>query len=231
VPILIQACIVILTIAVAVAAIALVRVLIQARRTAAQLEITLQTVNQRRCRGSIGRSNETEDVLARCRGWSRSANRIRGRSLGRERQGREAVVPAGRPGDRADRARGRHPHGRAHRREVSRRATGSTAVVQPREETTMSDNRTDALMAFLLGAAVGAGVALLLAQSGEETAPVASAMPPRQGRRRSRREDAIRARRTSEASGGDLKAAIARAARPTGRRARAREPAPTSTTL
>ena len=34
----------------------------------------------------------------------------------------------------------------------------------------MSDNRTDALMAFLLGAAVGAGVALLLApQSGEET--------------------------------------------------------------
>jgi gas vesicle protein len=34
----------------------------------------------------------------------------------------------------------------------------------------MSDNRTDALMAFLLGAAVGAGVALLLAPaSGEET--------------------------------------------------------------
>jgi gas vesicle protein len=34
----------------------------------------------------------------------------------------------------------------------------------------MSDQRTDALMAFLLGAAVGAGVALLVApQSGEET--------------------------------------------------------------
>ena len=34
----------------------------------------------------------------------------------------------------------------------------------------MSDNHTDALTAFLLGAAVGAGVALLLApQSGEET--------------------------------------------------------------
>lgn len=34
----------------------------------------------------------------------------------------------------------------------------------------MSDHRTDSLMAFLLGAAVGAGVALLLApQSGEET--------------------------------------------------------------
>lgn len=33
----------------------------------------------------------------------------------------------------------------------------------------MSENRTDALMAFLLGAAVGAGVALLLAPaSGEE---------------------------------------------------------------
>jgi gas vesicle protein len=34
----------------------------------------------------------------------------------------------------------------------------------------MSDNRSDALMAFLLGAAVGAGVALMLAPaSGEET--------------------------------------------------------------
>lgn len=34
----------------------------------------------------------------------------------------------------------------------------------------MSDHRTDSLLAFLLGAAVGAGVALLLApQSGEET--------------------------------------------------------------
>jgi gas vesicle protein len=34
----------------------------------------------------------------------------------------------------------------------------------------MSDNRTDALTAFLLGAVVGAGVALLLApQTGEET--------------------------------------------------------------
>jgi gas vesicle protein len=34
----------------------------------------------------------------------------------------------------------------------------------------MSENRSDALVAFLLGAAVGAGVALLLApQSGEET--------------------------------------------------------------
>lgn len=34
----------------------------------------------------------------------------------------------------------------------------------------MSENRTDALVAFLLGAAVGAGVALLIApQSGEET--------------------------------------------------------------
>ena len=34
----------------------------------------------------------------------------------------------------------------------------------------MSDHRTDSLLAFLLGATVGAGVALLLApQSGEET--------------------------------------------------------------
>ena len=71
----------------------------------------------------------------------------------------------------------------------------------------MSDNRTDALMAFLLGAAVGAGVALLLApQSGEETRRQLGDRAKRLG------EDVDEKLRTAKdevkARAGDVKSAI-----------------------
>ena len=94
----------------------------------------------------------------------------------------------------------------------------------------MSDNRTDALMAFLLGAAVGAGVALLLApQSGEETRKRIGDAARKIGddlddKMRSAREDL-------KHRAGDLKAAIGAGRDAYGRARTGEEPAPTSTTL
>jgi gas vesicle protein len=94
----------------------------------------------------------------------------------------------------------------------------------------MSDNRTDALVAFLLGAAVGAGVALLIApQSGEETRKKLG-----EGARKLRDEldDKVHsAREDLKHRAGDLKAAIGAGRDAYGRARTGEEPAPTSTTL
>ena len=94
----------------------------------------------------------------------------------------------------------------------------------------MSDNRSDSLMAFLLGAAVGAGVALLLApQSGEETRKKLGETARRLG------EDLDeRVRSAGEEvkhRAGDIKAAIGAGREAYGRARTGEEPAPTSTTL
>ena len=94
----------------------------------------------------------------------------------------------------------------------------------------MSDNRTDALMAFLLGAAVGAGVALLLApQSGEDTRRKLGDTARKLG---DDLDEKVRsAREEVKHRAGDVKAAIG-AGREAFTRARTgEEPAPTSTTL
>jgi len=94
----------------------------------------------------------------------------------------------------------------------------------------MSDNRTDALMAFLLGAAVGAGVALLLAPaSGEETRRTLTDRARRLG------EDLDDKLKTAKDElkhrAGDVKTAIG-AGRDAYARARTgEEPAPTSNVL
>ena len=94
----------------------------------------------------------------------------------------------------------------------------------------MSDNRTDALMAFLLGAAVGAGVALLLAPaSGEEMRRKLSDSARRLGEDL---DEKVRARRKNlKSRAGDLKAAVG-AGRDAYARARTSdEPASTSNVL
>jgi gas vesicle protein len=94
----------------------------------------------------------------------------------------------------------------------------------------MSDNRTDALMAFLLGAAVGAGVALLLAPaSGEETRRRLSDSARRLGEEV---DDKVKgAKEEIKHRAGDVKAAIG-AGRDAYARARTSdEPAPTSNVL
>jgi len=94
----------------------------------------------------------------------------------------------------------------------------------------MSDNRTDALMAFLLGAAVGAGVALLLApQSGEETRRRLGDAARKIG---DDLDDKMRtAKDELKHRAGDLKAAIGAGRDAYGRARTSEEPSPTSTTL
>ena len=94
----------------------------------------------------------------------------------------------------------------------------------------MSDNRTDALMAFLLGAAVGAGVALLLApQSGEETRRRLGDAARKIG---DDLDDKMRSAKDElKHRAGDLKAAIGAGRDAYGRARTGEEPAPTSTTL
>jgi len=94
----------------------------------------------------------------------------------------------------------------------------------------MSDNRTDALMAFLLGAAVGAGVALLLApQSGEETRRRLGETARKLG---DDLDDKVRsAREEVKHRAGDIKAAIGAGREAYGRARTGEEPAPTSSTV
>jgi gas vesicle protein len=94
----------------------------------------------------------------------------------------------------------------------------------------MSDNRTDALTAFLLGAVVGAGVALLLApQSGEETRKRIGSAARKIG---DDLDDKMQtAREDLKHRAGDLKAAIGAGRDAYGRARTGEEPAPTSTTL
>ena len=94
----------------------------------------------------------------------------------------------------------------------------------------MSDNRTDALMAFLLGAAVGAGVALLLApQSGEETRRRLGDAARKIG---DDLDDKMRSAKDElKHRAGDLKAAIGAGRDAYGRARTGEEPASTSTTL
>jgi gas vesicle protein len=94
----------------------------------------------------------------------------------------------------------------------------------------MSDNRSDALMAFLLGAAVGAGVALLLApQSGEETRRRIGDVARRVG---DDLDDKMRSAKDElKHRAGDLKSAIGAGREAFGRARTGEEPAPTSTTL
>jgi gas vesicle protein len=94
----------------------------------------------------------------------------------------------------------------------------------------MSDNRTDALMAFLLGAAVGAGVALLLAPaSGEETRRRLSDGARKLGDGLDEKLQGVKDEVKTRA--GDVKVAIG-AGRDAYARARSsEEPAPTSNVL
>ena len=94
----------------------------------------------------------------------------------------------------------------------------------------MSDNRSDALVAFLLGAAVGAGVALLLAPaSGEETRRRIGETAKKLG---DDLDDKVRsAREDLKHRAGDLKAAIGAGRDAYGRARSGEEPAPTSTTM
>jgi gas vesicle protein len=93
----------------------------------------------------------------------------------------------------------------------------------------MSDNRTDALMAFLFGAAVGAGVALLMAPStGEETrkklTDAARRLSDDAQDKLSSVKDEVRSR------AGDVRTAI-NAGKEAYRNVRSEEPAPTSTAM
>ena len=94
----------------------------------------------------------------------------------------------------------------------------------------MSDQRTDSLIAFLLGAAVGAGVALLLAPaSGEETRKKISETARRVGNGVGNRFAAVKDDLKHQAH--DVKAAVG-AGREAYQRARTSgEPAPTSTAM
>ena len=94
----------------------------------------------------------------------------------------------------------------------------------------MSDNRTDALMAFLLGAAVGAGVALLLApQSGEETRKKLGDTARRLGEDL---DDKVRsAREDLKGRVGDVKSAVGAGREAYARARGGEEPAPTSSAM
>ena len=94
----------------------------------------------------------------------------------------------------------------------------------------MSDNRTDALMAFLLGAAVGAGVALLLAPAtGEETRRRLSDGARRLGEDLDTKVKG--AKEDLKARAGDVKAAIGAGREAYVRARTGEEPAPTSNVL
>ena len=93
----------------------------------------------------------------------------------------------------------------------------------------MSDSRMDSLVAFLLGAAVGAGVALLVAPgSGEETRRRLGDATRRLGEGAQDKlatvKDEVRHR------AGDVRSAI-NAGKDAYRQARSEEPAPTSTAM
>lgn len=95
----------------------------------------------------------------------------------------------------------------------------------------MSDQRNDnALLAFLLGAAVGAGVALLLApQSGEETRKKIGEGAKRLGDEVDHRIKGVK--EELKAHSGDLTKALAAGKDAFDRTRNANEPAPTSTVI
>ena len=94
----------------------------------------------------------------------------------------------------------------------------------------MSDQRNDALLAFLLGAAVGAGVALLLApQSGEETRKKIGDQAKRLGEEVDHRVKGVKEELTSHS--GDLTKALAAGKDAFDRVRHTNEPAPTSTAM
>ena len=93
----------------------------------------------------------------------------------------------------------------------------------------MSDSRVDSLVAFLLGAAVGAGVALLIAPtSGEEARRKLGETARRLGEGAQDRLGAVKDEVKSRA--GDVRSAIS-AGKDAYRSSRAEEPAPTSTAM
>jgi gas vesicle protein len=93
----------------------------------------------------------------------------------------------------------------------------------------MSDSRVDSLVAFLLGAAVGAGVALLIAPtSGEETRRKLGETARRIGEGAQDRLASVKDEVKSRA--GDVRSAIS-AGKDAYRQSRAEEPAPTSTAM
>jgi len=94
----------------------------------------------------------------------------------------------------------------------------------------MSDQRTDTLLAFLLGAAVGAGVALLLApQSGEETRKKLGDQARRVGEDLDHRLQGVK--NEVKAHGGDLQKAVVAGKEAFDRARHAGEPAPTSSAM
>ncbi len=94
----------------------------------------------------------------------------------------------------------------------------------------MSDQRTDTLLAFLLGAAVGAGVALLLAPaSGAETRKKIGDGARKVGDELGHRLHDVKDEVT--AKGGDFQKAIAAGKDAYERARHAGEPAPTSTAM
>jgi gas vesicle protein len=94
----------------------------------------------------------------------------------------------------------------------------------------MSDNRTDSLTAFLLGAIVGAGVALLLAPaSGEETRRKLGDSARKLG---DDLDDKVKsAREEIKHRAGDLKSAVGAGREAYARARTGEEPSPTSTTM
>jgi len=94
----------------------------------------------------------------------------------------------------------------------------------------MSDHRTDSLLAFLLGAAVGAGVALLIApQSGEETRKLIADRTRKLGDELDTKVQGVK--EEVKARGGDLKQAISAGKDAFDRARHSGEPAPTSTAM
>jgi gas vesicle protein len=94
----------------------------------------------------------------------------------------------------------------------------------------MSDHRTDSLLAFLLGATVGAGVALLLApQSGEETRKKIAEKSRRLGDELDHKLQGVK--EEVKARSGDIKQAVVAGKDAFDRARHSGEPAPTSTAM
>ena len=94
----------------------------------------------------------------------------------------------------------------------------------------MSDQRTDTLLAFLLGATVGAGVALLLAPaSGDETRRRIGEQARRLGDEVDHKLQG--AKEEIKAHSGDLSKALSAGKDAFDRARRSNEPAPTSTAM
>ncbi len=94
----------------------------------------------------------------------------------------------------------------------------------------MSDQRSDSLIAFLLGAAVGAGVALLLApQSGAETRKQIAEKTRKLGDELDHRVQGVK--EEVKHRSGDLKQALSAGKDAYDRARHAGEPAPTSTAM